>query len=59
MGESKGLLEQRIADYSVASPVEWAKEMDDLYLLLGPNSVMLNKLIDCANSQTNIDVLFS
>lgn len=47
----------RISNYLVRSPVEWAKEMDELYSLLGPGSAFLVKLAQLGNNQHSIDVL--
>ena len=55
--EEKGLLELRTAEYLSVSPIEWAKEMDELYSLLGPKSFLMGKVAECANNQMAIDVL--
>lgn len=55
--EEKGLLELRTAEYLSVSPIDWAKEMDELYSLLGPKSFLMGKIMDCANNQMPIDVL--
>lgn len=56
IGEEKGLLEARTAEYLVVSPIEWAKELDELYSLLGPRSFLMTKIADCANNQMSIEV---
>lgn len=55
----KGLLETRTAEYAANSPLEWARELDELCELLGPNSFLLKKVADCANNQMAIDVPMS
>lgn len=46
----------KIADYSSTSPLDWAKEIDELYLLLGPNSNLMTKIISYSNNPISIDV---
>lgn len=53
---AKGLLETKTIEYSTASPLEWAKELDSLYELLGPSSILMKKVADSANHQMPIDV---
>lgn len=50
----KGLLETRAAEYAITSPLEWAKELDELYELLGPGSFLMKKVADSANHQMTI-----
>lgn len=52
----KGLLEKRTIYYAGTSPLEWAKEADELYELLGPSSFLMRKIGDCANNQMPVEV---
>jgi hypothetical protein len=54
---AKGLLELRTVEYAASSPLEWAKEIDELYELLGPTSFLMKKVVDSASHQMAIEVL--
>ncbi len=53
---AKGLLEIRTGEYAASSPLEWAKELDSIYELLGPSSLLMRKVADSANHQMTMDV---